>query len=135
MDLYQIRPSQLYVDQDKIDRLRENGFNPLDIRHNAPLPVKKMGGEVFLTDGHARACLYDRERISMIPVYWDEKEADMDVFSVRLKWCRREQLVFIRDLRSRILPHDQYVRLWIERCLRFEEEMRKKTRERGDGTS
>ncbi len=115
LDLYQIRPSQLYLDRLKIDRLKE-GFDPVNIRNNAPLPVRKIGGEVCLTDGHARAFLYDRSGISLIPVYWDEEDSNDGLYVSRLQWCRKEKVVFIGDLTERILPHDQYVRRWIRRC-------------------
>ncbi|MET1248741.1 hypothetical protein ABWW58_08135 [Sporolactobacillus sp. STCC-11] len=115
MDLYQIRPSQLYLDQDKIDRLKEL-FDPLNVRFNAPLPIKKNGGEAFLTDGHTRAFLYSEAKISVIPVYWDEDDPDMDLYQNRLNWCREERVMFIDDLKERILPHDQFENEWIKRC-------------------
>ncbi|SFG20807.1 hypothetical protein SAMN02982927_00967 [Sporolactobacillus nakayamae] len=115
MDLYQIRPSQLYLDQDKIDRLKEL-FDPLNVRFNAPLPIKKNGGEAFLTDGHTRAFLYSEAKISVIPVYWDEDDLDMNLYQSRLNWCREERVMFIDDLKERILPHDQFENEWIKRC-------------------
>lgn len=123
LDLYQIRPSQLYLDQSKIDRL-EGQFDPMNIRNNMPLPVKKIGGEVFFTNGHARAYLYDKNKISMIPVYWDENVIDTDLYQVYLKWCREQQVVFIHDLGDRILPHDQFVEKWINRCKALENKLK-----------
>ncbi|MFX3619422.1 MAG: hypothetical protein ACE3JK_18125 [Sporolactobacillus sp.] len=123
LDLYQIRPSQLYLDAAKIERLKQS-FDPLNIRNNPPLPVRKIGGEVFFTDGHTRAYLYDQARISLIPVYWDENDLDEALYNSCLDWCRKEQIIFISDLSERILPHDQYQELWIKRC--EEEEKRLK---------
>lgn len=115
MDLYQIRPSQLYLDQDKIDRLK-GVFDPLNVRFNAPLPIKKNGGEAFLTDGHTRAFLYSEAKISVIPVYWDTDDLDMDLYQTCLNWCRHERVMFIDDLKERILPHDQFLQKWMDRC-------------------
>ncbi|MCL1632319.1 hypothetical protein M3N64_10250 [Sporolactobacillus sp. CPB3-1] len=115
MDLYQIRPSQLYIDQEKLERLKES-FNPLNVRFNVPLPIKRNGGEVFLTDGHTRALLYSEARISVIPVYWDMDDLDMALYQTCLDWCRKEKVVFIDDLKDRILPHEQFVKQWIDRC-------------------
>ncbi|MCO7176389.1 hypothetical protein ACFP7A_10920 [Sporolactobacillus kofuensis] len=115
IDLFQIRPSQLYLDQDKIDRLK-GSFDPLNVRFNAPLPIKKNGGEAFLTDGHTRAFLYSEAKISVIPVYWDTDELDMKLYQNCLEWCRSEKVIFIDDLKERILPHDQFQKQWIERC-------------------
>ncbi|WP_100486082.1 hypothetical protein [Sporolactobacillus pectinivorans] len=125
LDLYQIRPSQLYLDQSKIDRL-QGQFDPLNIRNNMPLPVKKIGGEVFLTDGHTRAYLYDCSKISMIPVYWDEDDLDIEVYQTCLKWCREEMIMFISDLKDRILPHDQFVEQWVNRCEAASQKLKKK---------
>lgn len=117
MDLYQIRPSQLYLDQEKIERLK-GAFDPLNVRFNAPLPIKKNGGEAFLIDGHTRAFLYSEAKISVIPVYWDTDDLDMDLYQTCLEWCRKEQVIFIDDLKDRILPHEQFEKQWIERCTR-----------------
>lgn len=113
--MYQIRPSQMYLDQSKIDRLKGQ-FDPLNVRGNLPLPIKKIGGTVFFTDGHTRAYLYDASGISLIPVYWDEDPIDIKLYQTCLRWCREEQIVFISDLKERILPHDQFVEQWIRRC-------------------
>ncbi|MFT8317791.1 MAG: hypothetical protein ABF651_05935 [Sporolactobacillus sp.] len=121
LDLLQIRPSQLYLDAAKIERLKQS-FDPLNIRNNAPLPVRKIGGEVFLTDGHTRAYLYDQARISLIPVYWDENDLNDALYTRCLDWCRKEQIIFISDLRERILSPAEYQKLWVNRC---EEEERR----------
>lgn len=123
LDLFQIRPSQLFLDQLKIDRL-QGQFDPLNVRDNMPLPIQKIGGDVFFTDGHTRAYLYDRSRISLIPVYWDETEIDTALYQTCLRWCREEKVMFISDLKDRILSHQHFVEQWIRRC--EEEESKKK---------
>ncbi|GAY77018.1 hypothetical protein [Sporolactobacillus inulinus] len=115
MDLMDIRPSQLYLDQNKVERLNRS-FDPLNVRFNAPLPVRKIGGEVFLTDGHTRAFLYRKARVSVISVYWDTDDLDMQLYQTCIEWCRKEKILFIDDLKDRVLPHDQFVKQWIDRC-------------------
>ncbi|MDD9150055.1 hypothetical protein OYT88_16050 [Sporolactobacillus sp. CQH2019] len=115
IDLYQIRPSQLFLDQDKVDRLKDS-FDPLNIRGNMPLPIRRNGGEFYFADGHARAFLYDLNKISLIPVFLDEDDSDADLYQIRLKWCREQGIVFISDLKERILPHGQFETRWTRRC-------------------
>ncbi|TGA97833.1 hypothetical protein E4665_10570 [Sporolactobacillus shoreae] len=124
LDLYQIRPSQLYLDQSEIERA-ETQFNPINVRNNLPLPVKKIGGEVFLTGGHVRAYLYDHSQISLIPVYWDGDEPEEELFKAQLKWCREEMIMFVSDLQDRILPHDEYLERWVKRCEAESEKLKK----------
>lgn len=124
LDLYQIRPSQLYLDASKIERVKAS-FNPLNVRNNPPLPVKKSGGEVYFTDGHTRAYLYDQAGISLIPVYWDDDSVDEALYDSCLNWCRKEQVIFINDLAERIVPHQQFEELWLKRCFAEEERLNK----------
>ncbi|MFT8363390.1 MAG: hypothetical protein ABF608_09440 [Sporolactobacillus sp.] len=122
LDLYQIRPTQLYLDEGKIKRLKAV-FNPLNVRNNPPLPIRNNGGEFFFTDGHTRAYLYDQAGISLIPVYVDQDPINKALYANCLNWCRKEQIMFISDLAERIVPHRQFEELWIKRCLAEEERL------------
>ncbi|AST94426.1 hypothetical protein BC6307_19045 [Sutcliffiella cohnii] len=115
MDLKNIKPSQLYINQAKLEDLREN-YNPLEDTNNHPLPIKQFGKDVFFTDGHTRALLYFKAGMKEIPVYWDEDVLDMNLYSVCLEWCREKKINYIGDLETRVLPKERYNELWIKRC-------------------
>lgn len=115
MELKNIKPSQLYINQAKLEDLTDK-FNPLDVHNNNPLPIKQSGNKLFFTDGHTRALLYFKAGMKVVPVYWDEDVLDMNIYSVCLEWCREKKINYIGDLETRVLPNERYKELWIKRC-------------------
>ena len=65
LSLGELQPSQLYLSEAKVAAVR-TGSRPL-----APLPVKRLGGRVVLTDGHTRAFVAWRSGQRQIEVHWD----------------------------------------------------------------
>ncbi|CAG9621537.1 hypothetical protein BACCIP111883_02310 [Sutcliffiella rhizosphaerae] len=118
MDIKKIQPSQLYINQSKLENL-ERQFNPDEITSNHPLPIKKQKEQIFFTDGHTRAFMYYKAGKKEIPVYWDEDELDMELYMTCLGWCKENKIHFIGDLKDRILPNEIYKELWINRCKKY----------------
>ncbi|MCP8968590.1 hypothetical protein [Ectobacillus ponti] len=118
MDLRLLQPSRLYISQGKLDRLKHSAFNPFNYHNHAPLPIQRLGGTIFLTDGHTRAYSYYRSGVQAVRVYWDDDELDMDLYETCLRWCAEEGIRWIGDLDHRVLPHEEYVEAWIHRCER-----------------
>ncbi|MGT2706924.1 hypothetical protein ACVRXQ_03070 [Streptococcus panodentis] len=72
MPLAQIQPSQFYLSQEKLDGISID-FTKQELE---PLPVKRMDGKVFFTDGHSRAFKAYQAGLSELPVYFDLDELD-----------------------------------------------------------
>lgn len=117
MKLQDIKPSQLYLNQEKITRLRT--FDPFNLSQNTPLPIKQLGNDIFFTDGHTRAFLYFKAGVTEIPVYWDEDVLNMSLYQTCLEWCRKQKITSIGDLEHHVITNETFEELWIKRCQRL----------------
>jgi len=116
-----LRPSQLYVSAEKLAAVQRD-FDPARM---APLPVRRFGDAVALTDGHTRAVAAHLAGRGEIPAYWDEDEwPDWEAYEVCLQWCREEGVLTVGDLAGRIVSAEEYERLWLARCRAMHEELR-----------
>ena len=123
MNLNSIQPSQLYISEDKLQRVN-SWFSPSEIGNYDALPIKELDGVVFFTDGHTRALVTHTSGIKTVKVYWDEDDLDWDTYRVCIKWCINEGITSIRDLSDRIISHNQYEKLWIRRCQEMHERLK-----------
>ena len=117
--LADLQPSQLYISEGKLKLVHEwfkpDNFDNLE--DFDPVPVKKFGNKILMTDGHTRAVAAHLAGLENIPVYWDNDELDMRAYAVCAGWCDEENLRSPIDLAGRIVPHKDYERLWRKRCM------------------
>lgn len=73
MKLCNIQPSQLYISEEKLKKV-ENYLESVDLKKIDPLPIKKIGNNIFFTDGHTRAFALYKRRVKEVEVYWDEDD-------------------------------------------------------------
>lgn len=113
--------SQIYLSQEKLDNIQK-WFDPNDLSNFQPLLVHDFGnGRLTLTDGHSRAFSAYTAGLSRIPVIYDLDDIITNPIGQKLYrndivWCDRFRLHSVADLKDRILPPDQYQKLWNERC-------------------
>jgi GNAT superfamily N-acetyltransferase len=110
-----IRPSQLYISEDKYaywcERIRAAGGEDYD-----PIPIKRVGRNLFFTDGHTRALVLWELGAETIRVVDDTDPLDWMAYLEDLDWCRSEGVLSIRDLSRRMVDGDGFKRLWRNRC-------------------
>ncbi|MCK4223377.1 hypothetical protein KAX01_03680 [Candidatus Bathyarchaeota archaeon] len=123
MRLDKIQPSQLFISSAKLSKIMET-FDPAKPETLDPIPIKKLGGEVFFTDGHTRAFAAHLFGLSKIRVFWDEDELDWEAYKICVGWCRKEGISAIVDLKSRIVSSEDYKLLWLRRCQKMQEELK-----------
>jgi ribosomal protein S18 acetylase RimI-like enzyme len=115
VDLALVQPSQLFISQKKLDDCTrlflEKGFDDYE-----PIPIKRIGNDLFLTDGHTRAFVLWQNGLRTIKAVHDTDDLDWIMYLVDLKWCRDAGIRSIGDLGSRVIPHADYERRWIDRC-------------------
>jgi hypothetical protein len=114
LSLDEIQPSQLYLSEAKVAAV-EAGSGPLE-----PLPVKRLGGQVVLTDGHTRAFVAWQAGHRQIEVYWDRDELDWEAYEICVGWCGAEGIHTVADLAHRIVPAQEYEVVWLARCARMQ---------------
>jgi hypothetical protein len=121
MKLSEIRPSQLYINSSKISAIKKQ-YSSL-LKSVPPVPIKKLGGKIFYTDGHTRALAVFLKGLKEISVVWEDEELDWELYEVCLKWCEEEGINTIGDLQNRIIDNVNYQILWLDRCKRLEKQM------------
>lgn len=119
--LKNILPSQLYINEEKLDIINRS-FNPNDYK---PFPIKKIGNNIFFTDGHTRAYSLFSKNIDEIDCQWDEDELSWTAYLVCLSWCREKNIKWIGDLKDFIVSKDQYKILWHDKCSELHEKLKK----------
>lgn len=110
-----IQPSQLYINKAKLSKV-EKYLESTDIANIDPLPIKKIGDNIFFTDGHTRAFALMNKGIEEIKVYWDEDDLDWLQYLICVDWCNKEGIKNISDLKNRVVEDDDYKTLWHHRC-------------------
>lgn len=128
MKLDSIQPSQLYISSEKLDRIMKNfeQSKPIPIE---PIPIKKLGNQVVLVDGHTRALAAFLLGFSEIPVYyWEDKDEklDWDEYEVCIRWCKEEGIQTVSDLKNRVVSAKDYQVLWLDRCERMQKDLEEK---------
>lgn len=123
MSLSKIQPSQLYISEEKLTKV-ENYLSAVDIKEIEPLPIKKIGNNVFFTDGHTRAFALYKMGIDEVKVYWDEDDLGWIEYLVCLNWCNNVGIKDISDLKGRIIDNEAYQLMWLERCGKMQEDIK-----------
>lgn len=119
--LLQLGLSQMYLNEEKVNSI-EQWFDPDDISKMTPVPVHDFGnGQYTLTDGHSRVFVAYKYGLTHVPIVYDNDEMIINEIGQRLyhmdiEWCKRFHLNNISDLSKRILPNEDYIKFWIERC-------------------
>ena len=115
LDIDTIQPSQLFISEDKLAEVRrlyrEKGPEALQ-----PLPVKKIGERIFLTDGHTRAYVLYQEGHRHITAVWDDDPLDWFAYAVCCSWCDDAGILSVKDFDDRVVGTDDYKELWHNRC-------------------
>jgi hypothetical protein len=115
MKLDEIQPSQSYVNSEKLDKVMKT-VDPGKPTAIEPIPIKKLGGRTIFVDGHTRALAASLRGFPMIPVYWEDEELDWDAYAICVEWCRKEGIRTIADLKSRVVPQEDFEVPWCRRC-------------------
>ncbi|MGC8940381.1 MAG: hypothetical protein ACP5KU_07805 [Candidatus Bathyarchaeia archaeon] len=122
MKLDKIQPTQLFISSEKLSEVMKT-FNPKNPESMEPIPVKKLGNEIIFVDGHTRAFAAFLHGFSQVPVYWENEELDWEEYKICLKWCKREKIRTIADLKTRIVPQKDYEILWYKRCEKMQKNL------------
>jgi hypothetical protein len=128
MQLDSIQPTQLYISSEKLDyvvKILKQSKN-VDIE---PIPVKKLEDQIIFVDGHTRALAALLLGLSEIPVYYwknEDEELDWDEYKVCIEWCKEEGIHQISDLKNRIVSHEDYQILWLDRCKKMQQDLEAK---------
>lgn len=112
LPLTKIQPSQFYLSQDKLDKISID----FEAGEMFPLPIKRLDGKIFFTDGHSRAFKAYRAGLLDIPVYFDGDELNWEFYRYCVQACEKMGIFSIADLQNRILSQSDYQIQWLDWC-------------------
>ena len=112
MNLFNIQPSQLYINELKLNKVLEW----FEEENYESLPIKKINDELIFTDGHTRAYIAYLKGLKEIKVYWDEDKIDEEGCLEFVRLCKADNIFYIKDLKGKVLSNENYQKLWIDRC-------------------
>ncbi len=129
-EIAKIQPSQLFLNESKLAVLRARLLvnEQLQISKLKPIPIKRLNGVLFYTDGHHTAFITAQSGFSHVLGYREEEELDWDLYEICIGWCSKVGITTISDLASRILPNDEYEKQWIGRCRKAQQELQEANR-------
>ncbi|MBQ9265076.1 MAG: A/G-specific adenine glycosylase [Clostridia bacterium] len=122
LPLSALHPSQLYISEEKLRAVRQ-WFCPGDLINFEPLPVKRDGDLLYLTDGHTRAAAAWLAGLTDVPVCDETDELDWQAYRVCLRWCDEEGVDTIEKLARRVIGPADYAVLWNQRCDEMHKEL------------
>lgn len=125
MKLDKIQPTQLYISSEKLSEVMKI-FDPKNPKSMEPIPIKKLENEIIFVDGHTRAFAAFLHGFSKVPVYWEDEELDWDAYKICVRWCKKEKIRIIADLKNRIVPQKDYEILWYKRCEKMQRNLKQK---------
>ena len=131
MELAEIQPSQLYISSKKLEDILKNFVSKPSLME--PIPVKKLGGRIIFIDGHTRAFAALLHRFPKVPVYWEDEDLDWEAYEICVDWCLVEGIHTIADLKNRVISHEEYKKLWHDRCAGMQKKLKAKRRARAKG--
>jgi hypothetical protein len=124
MKLDEIQPSQLYISSDKLSTVVKSfPSKPALIE---PIPIKKLRDQIVFVDGHTRAFAAFEYGFSKVPVYWEHEELDWEAYEICVGWCKEEGIHTIADLKGRVVLHQEYEKLWYDRCVKMQKKLEDK---------
>ena len=119
--LLELGLSQIYLNENKIKAI-ETWLHPHDLNNFTPLTVHDYGnGRYTLTDGHSRAFVAYKHGLTHVPIVYDNDDLVASdtaqlLYRADITWCNRFHIENISHLVNRIISHEKYQQLWIERC-------------------
>lgn len=125
MKLNEIQPSQLYISSEKLSEVMKT-FDPARPESIEPIPIKELGNKIVFVDGHTRAFAAFLHNVPEIPVYWENDELDWDAYEICVKWCKKEGIHTIADLKNKIVSQKDYEILWYRRCEEMQKDLEKR---------
>jgi len=129
MALGDIQPSQLWVSAEKLAQVQER-WPAIDAHAFPPIPIKRLGGRLVMTDGHTRALAAHLAGLATLRVSWEEDDLDWEAYEICVAWCEVDGVRSAADLKNRVVSQDDYERLWYRRCQAMHQELAAK---RGQG--
>ena len=115
IEILDLQPSQLYISEEKMKNVQAWFFSQ-GLQSFRPLPIKKLGDKLVLTDGHTRAWVAYQAGFKKVPLTWEKDELDWEAYRLCVEECNRRGVYTVADFCGRVLPDESYKKLWLAWC-------------------
>lgn len=123
LSIDKIQLSQIYISSAKLAEVMK-AFDSGNENELEPIPIKELDGALVSTDGHTRLLAWYLHGYKEVECVWEDLEMDWEAYRICVQWCREENIDTIADLKNRILDHEEYQVLWLERCRIMQDELK-----------
>jgi len=119
-----IKPSQLYISEKKIDEINK-WFNKDDLSNFNPIPLKYINGKFVIVDGHTRAVVAIKNGLDKVPFEIEKEEWDWQMYDYCIKECEKRNINTPYDLLNYIVCESEYDLKWNKWCNSMQDDIRK----------
>lgn len=107
-----LQPSQFYINEEKLILL-EKEFN-IDIFE--PIPIKRLGQDMVMTDGHTRTTYLIQNGYKCIPTIEESDILDWEAYIINVNDCKERGVKSALDLLDYIVTNDFFRLNWDNYC-------------------
>ncbi|MGG7162275.1 hypothetical protein [Clostridium ihumii] len=112
INIEDIKPEQLTVDKEKLDRVYSWVKNPEDII----ISCVKIDDKIVSIDGHSRLVCAYLKGFSYVYGYFEKDNVDEKFFRECISWCEKDGIYNVRDLSKRVVTSEEHENIWIKKC-------------------
>jgi len=123
IDIKEITPEQLTVDEVKLDRVNSWIEKPEDI----VVSCVKIGNKIVSIDGHSRLVAAYNKGFKYVYAYLESDNDNVQFYKTCMEWCEEQGIFTIKDLAKRVVTPEEHERLWGNRCQTYLKKQRDKS--------
>lgn len=127
--IHSMQPSQLYINEKKLERVEEQ-IEERGIYSLEPIPIQVLflnytSQGYLILDGHTRAVALLRKGWEKCRTIYETELLNWEAYRMCIRWCIKEGIRRPSDLLDRIVDEETYQELWLDRCNRMKERLKK----------
>ncbi|MBU5439204.1 hypothetical protein KQI42_14370 [Tissierella sp. MSJ-40] len=112
IDIEEITPGQLIVDETKVNRVNSWIKIPEDI----VITCVKIEDKIVCIDGYSRLIAAYNKGFKYVFAYLETNDDNIQFYRTCMKWCEEQKIFKIKDLANRTVTPEEHEKLWINRC-------------------
>lgn len=112
IDINDIAPAQLTVDEEKFKRVAQWIEKPEDI----VICCVRIGDKIVSIDGHSRLVAAYNRGFGYVYAFFETDNSSFEFFRTCLGWCEEQGIFSIKDLAERVVSPSEHERIWVNKC-------------------
>ena len=120
--LLELQPSQIYVSLAKLKTVEYMLYCGCG-KTFLPVTVARFENQLILTEGHTRALALYLQGYQTISAIWEPLPLTEKMYQQCLRWCQDAEVFSVADLAPRIIEHETFEILWLQRCRQEQQQL------------